>query len=116
MYHLPVKDCKRIFDVRNRTYVHYSQPCVLTDSVCEKNPDTSPLKSVNVETLIKKLYFKKNSTKVRFVKIFGINFFKKKHFGTWVTTDLLSTVPYKSYQSKIHPTLITLHLTKLPTS
>lgn len=56
MYHLPVKDCKRIFDVRNRTYVHYSQPCVLTDSVCEKNPDTSPLKSVNVETLIKKLY------------------------------------------------------------
>lgn len=75
MYHLPVKDCKRIFDVRNRTYVHYSQPCVLTDSVCEKNPDTSPLKSVNVETLIKKFYFKKNSTKVRFVKIFGINFF-----------------------------------------
>lgn len=56
MYHLPVKDCKRIFDVRNRNYVHYSQPCVLTDSMCEKNPDTSPLKSVNVETLIKKLY------------------------------------------------------------
>lgn len=74
MYHLPVKDCKRILDVRNRTYVHYSQPCVLTDSVCEKNPDTSPLKSVNVETLIKKkyIYILKNRTKVRFVKIFGI--------------------------------------------
>lgn len=116
MYHLPVKDCKTIFDVRNRTYVHYSQPCVLTDSVCEKNPDTSPLKSVNVETLIKKLYLKKKQYKSQICKNFWNKFLLKKHFGTWVTTDLLSIVPYKSYQSKIHPTLITLHLTKLPTS
>lgn len=73
MYHLPVKDCKRIFDVRNRTYVHYSQPCVLTDSVCEKNPDTSPLKSVNVETLIRKLYLKKKKQyKSQICKNFGI--------------------------------------------
>lgn len=80
MYHLPVKDCKRIFDVRNRTYVHYSQPCVLTDSVCEKNPDTSPLKSVNVETLIKKLYLKKEQYKSQICKNFWNKFLLKKTF------------------------------------